>query len=301
LIGVVLIHGMGQQQATFANRLIQRVRHRIGDLIDDPDVVEFQPVWWASLLNRRSDDLWARMTSRARLDWKRTRMFVLGSMGDAAAYQRLPSEDTDIYRECHAVIADALANLERRLKPSAPVIVVAHSLGSYIVSNYIWDRQHDFSVSAVEARTPSGHPPRSDPSLSDFQKLKTLIGLVTYGSNIPVLTLGYKKIEPIRFPEVGELRARLAALRPGITDEEIRDVAKWGNFYDHDDVLGWPLKPLSERYSATVDDHQVNAGLLYGFTPLSHVAYERNRTVLDYIARLVCSVLRLVSSGRGSA
>jgi len=303
-VGVIVIHGMGQQESGFAEGLMRRLTGRIPELASQPGVVQFQPVWWAKLLNRRSDELWERMTSRARLDWRRSRIFVLGNLGDAAAYQRLPHQDIDIYREVHELIAQGLATLEAKVEPNAPVVVIAHSLGTYIISNYIWDRQKDHSLSALEARSPDGtelpdgEKRAADPKLTDFQKLTTLIGIVTYGSNIPVLTLGYQKVEPIDFPKLKELRSRLTTLRPDITVDEIRRVARWENFYDRDDVLGWPLQPLGDAYETTVRDQQVNASLLFGWTPMSHVAYERDRNVLTPIAKLIRDVLHLVVPNR---
>lgn len=153
-VGVIILHGMGQQKSTFAEGLIRRLTGRIHELASQPDLVQFQPVWWAKLLNDRSRDLWKQMGSSASLDWKRARMFVLGSLGDAVAYQRLPDQETDIYREAHALIAQGLAMLETKVERNAPVVVIAHSLGSYIISNYIWDRQRKHSLSAAEVRAP---------------------------------------------------------------------------------------------------------------------------------------------------
>jgi hypothetical protein len=296
-VGVLILHGMGQQKKDFAVGLIRRLRKRIPELSNQPDVVKFQPVWWAKLLNQRSDDLWDTMTKDARLDWKRTRTFVLGNLGDAVAYQRLPYKETDIYREAHALIAEELASLESEVEPNAPAVLLAHSLGSYIISNYIWDRQKGYSLAAVEARAPGGAEAGVGPELTDFQKLTTLTGIITYGSNIPVLTLGQKKVEPIDFPRLEELQKRLATFRPGITIDDIRDVALWSNFYDRDDVLGWPLQPLSDLYRTTVTDQQVNAGFFKGPTPLSHVAYQRDRDVLKPMAQLIGDVLSLVAPG----
>ena len=34
----------------------------------------------------------------------------------------------------------------------------------------------------------------------------------------------------------------------------------WHIYYDEDNVLGWPLKPLSDEYRNRVKDHEMNAG-----------------------------------------
>ncbi|MGF1467635.1 MAG: hypothetical protein ACFCGT_16035 [Sandaracinaceae bacterium] len=61
----------------------------------------------------------------------------------------------------------------------------------------------------------------------------------------------------------------------------IHDDFTWTNFDDEDDVLGWPLGPLSEEYAALVDDVEVNVGgILFSWNPLSHTHYWESRTVV---------------------
>ncbi|NIR38117.1 MAG: hypothetical protein GWN07_12325, partial [Actinobacteria bacterium] len=64
----------------------------------------------------------------------------------------------------------------------------------------------------------------------------------------PLFTFAYEDVQPIDFP--GE------ALAPAVAD-----VARWVNYYDRDDVLGYPLRPVSSSYAAVVDaDVEVNVG-----------------------------------------
>lgn len=58
---------------------------------------------------------------------------------------------------------------------------------------------------------------------------------------------------------------------------------RWRNFYDEDDPLGWPLRPLGSSYRAAVeDDVAVNAGgsllghLTRAWNPFSHSRYWRD-------------------------
>jgi len=65
------------------------------------------------------------------------------------------------------------------------------------------------------------------------------------------------------------------------------DTFRWLNFFDADDVLGWPLRPLSVPYAQMVTDVEVNASsglfsdLLYAWNPLSHSHYWKTPAVLD--------------------
>ena len=146
---------------------------------------------------------------------------------------------------------------------SVPLIVMAHSLGGHIMSNFIWDRQKS--------------PPAG---LSDFEKMKTLAGMVTFGCNIPLYTFAYKKVVPIKFPA------------PGLK-KPIRDKAKWLNFFDPDDILGWPLKPLSTGYREVVTkDVPINVGgWLASWNPASHSGYWTDNDFTKPVSRFIASLL----------
>jgi len=65
------------------------------------------------------------------------------------------------------------------------------------------------------------------------------------------------------------------------------DTFEWHNFYDEDDILGWPLADLSPQYKKIVTDHPINAGggimewMLKSWNPLSHSQYWGDDDVLD--------------------
>jgi hypothetical protein len=67
--------------------------------------------------------------------------------------------------------------------------------------------------------------------------------------------------------------------------------------YDEDDILGWPLQPLSTGYrKAVTRDIEVNAGpdvnwLTKAWNPLSHTQYWNDSEVVKRIERRVASVL----------
>ena len=94
-----------------------------------------------------------------------------------------------------------------------------------------------------------------------FCRGKRVARLITTGCNIPLFVAGRdeEKIKPIK---------------------PLNDAFKWLNYYDKDDVLGWPLSQLSPAYAEAVVDKQMNAGFFAGLTPLSHVHYWRDRTFL---------------------
>ena len=128
----------------------------------------------------------------------------------------------------------------------------------HIMSNYVWDIQQN-----------------PNQRLSDFENMKHLAGLVTFGCNIPLFTFAHTNPQPIAFP--GD---NLSATQKGN--------AKWLNFYDEDDVLGYPLRQISDGYKGLVKDKHVNSGgLLTSWNPLSHNGYWTDNDVTKPAANLI--------------
>lgn len=283
--GVFLVHGMGMQSeqefaATFVAEMERRLEAR-GLMRED---VEFGRGFWADLLNERERDLLAQMERGGELDFRRLRGFVVNALGDAIAYRRGTADEKNLYYEIHRRILERLRALQASLGGvDAPLIVVAHSLGSVIMSDFIWDAQHPAKRRALGS--------------TDFERMRTLAGFITFGSNIPLFTLALPKVVAIAPPRASP------ALTPAV-----RAVARWENYYDPDDVLGWPLKSLGPRaplaageyaYAEAVDgDHAINAGgILAAWNPLSHMAYWKDRDFLGPAADQIAAVALAARDG----
>ena len=116
------------------------------------------------------------------------------------------------------------------------------------MSNYIWDIQQASRQSLA--------------GMSRFEKMETFSGMITFGCNIPLFTFAYDEVIPIEFP-------------PNALPNDLRRKAKWLNFYDPDDILGYPLKPINPAYRRVVSrDITVNVGgILSSWNPASHTKY----------------------------
>lgn len=291
-VGVLFVHGMGLRDADFARRLEAELRERIPELREQPGVVQFHGAWWGRVTDPLSRGLIERMKGVG-LDWARAREFVMSNLSNAVAYQPVPRQAEDVYGRVHRAIAADLAVLEARVLRGAPLVVVAHSLGTHVISNYTWDRWRDHAESPMAAR--AGLAERTPPRYTDFQNMASLAGIVMYGSSIPVLTIGYDDLEPLPFPNMDRLLPQLRRIRPEITAAALRDTCEWHNFYDKDDVLGYPLGPLGNGFEDRVRDHQIRAGWLAGLTPLAHMRYETDADFLRPTAELIRNVLHLVA------
>lgn len=276
-IGVLIIHGMGSQRAGFSTDLRDELRDRLGPL--EPRF-EWEEIYWANELKEREDELWdcMRQAENAEqqtldLDWIPIRKFVVHNFGDALAYHRDIRITGSAYSLVHKVIDTSVGNLNGNLSdPKAPVIVLAHSLGSHMMSNYLWDQQHA-----------KGSPP--------LTPIPNLLAMVTFGSNIPLFSLAYPVAKPINLPG------------KGIKKPSLIKASKWLNFLDPDDVLGWPLKPLYEKNLdkltpqqkktvARIEDDDINVGsLVTSWNPAAHLGYwtdnDFTKPVSKYLRQVV--------------
>lgn len=259
-VGVLIVHGMGSQQKGFADGMIAQLKERLGDRAD---AVRFEQVLWAPVLTGREDKVWKALSRHNELDWVDTRKFFLNAFGDASAYRYIPDEPNCIYFQIHDKVRDGLAALRAQLGGDGkPLIVCAHSLGSVIMSNYIWDLQ----------------PGKDSGRYGDtaFERMESLAGFITFGSNIPLFVLAYDPIECITFP-------------PAALPAELKAKSKWLNLYDKDDILGWPLKELSPAFTqAVTEDREINVGgIVTSWNPMSHTKYWEDGNFIEPVAEII--------------
>jgi pimeloyl-ACP methyl ester carboxylesterase len=269
-LGIAVIHGIGSQEADFADGMIREVSERLGERAKR---VRWKSIWWAPVLRGPEAELLGRLTQGGSLDWRWLREFVVHFLADAVAYQRVPGESSQpgVYVRIHQLIAQKLSELRAELSKGEgepALLVIAHSLGGHIMSNYIWDHQRPRET-------------RGESPASPFAQLQSLAGIITFGCNIPLFALALPRIVPIVFP-------------PPTLEPALKGVARWRNFYDPDDVLGYPLAPLSPEYAATVEDHKVRVGnLLTGWNPAAHNAYWTDNDITHPIADAISALLEV--------
>ncbi|MDI3326886.1 hypothetical protein QKW35_21125 [Pontibacterium granulatum] len=245
-VAVVIIHGMGAQERDFADATIDEINVRIKGRGKQPADIAWKPVYWADLIQSRQTDFLNRIISNPSndIDFIKLRRFVISALGDAAAYQNIRGKETSTYREIHQRVKASISDFYNNQlgQQPCPLIIMAHSLGGHVISNYIWDIQKDSTGS------------------SDFENMKYLAGMITFGCNIPLFSFAHTNLLPFSFPGESLSYAEKAK-------------AKWLNFYDPDDVLGYPLRQINNHYEFIEDRHINAGGLLTSWNPLSHNAY----------------------------
>jgi hypothetical protein len=245
-LAVVTLHGMGEQKPDYANGLRDGLAKR---LKADFARVHFEPVFFQDLVQPFEDAIWKRMQSEHRLDSKGARKYLLFSFADASTLEHAPAWPDGPYLRVQRLVRDVLGRVFDALdRPDRRLVVIAHSLGCQVLSNYAWDSDHDGGVWKHFPLAPGTPAARIR-----FQKLATKRLFLTSGCNIPLFVCGLKEITPIA-----------------------RDPAdfRWINSFDPDDALGWPLGPLSPAYAALVEDHSIDVGSwLTSWNLFSHTGY----------------------------
>jgi hypothetical protein len=266
-VAVAVIHGMGSQDVGYADPLGRRLASRLRDAGKDPQTVAWKEIYWRDLTEPRQTEFLDDAGRAHRLDFGGLRGFVLRALADAVAYTR--EGDGGVYGQIHARIAEALGELEAEdeLEHPTPLVVLAHSLGAHVMSNYIWDMQKLTRTGA-------------DTSLSAFQRMETLASIVTFGCSIPLFTFACNDVQPIDFP-------------PSTLPESFRDRAIWLNLFDRDDVLGYPLKPIGPAYDRVVtEDREINVGgLVSSWNPMSHGSYWSDNDLVRPAAEVISAFL----------
>lgn len=271
---VIAIHGMGRTDKGYAKDFQKALKARLGK---KADTVHFGAIYYQHILDPNENRVWKAMEKRVR--WRKLRKFALYFLGDAAALETRKSNANSPYIRTQIAIARELLHAYMVVGSGSPVTFVAHSLGCQVLSNYLWDAQQYRKYG--QARVGIWCNPRNYASkvnsagnLTDEQ-LKYMGGtsmqlLYTTGCNIPMFMAGHAKKDII-------------AINP------VQEDFEWHNFYDKDDVLGWPLFGLSDSYDRLVKDHKVNAAsgllswLLKSWNPTSHGEYWGDKEFLDHL------------------
>jgi len=272
-VALLTLHGMGETDNDYARSLITGLRKRM-DGVFDAHVAVFQ-IDYQKVLQPNQDYVWNRVKQLGRVHYDEMRKFLLFGISDAAGLENGKEQVGSVYEEAQIEIARALFQARGALGGDGPVVVISQSLGGQVLSNYLYDAQKAAATghAAVgiwrdidaHANTIAGR------ALSTEEKAflggGTLRRWLSTGCNIPIFVAAHKSmsIKPIAKPTAD---------------------FRWLNLYDPDDVLGWPLAPLSDGYAALVEDRVINSGdglvnwIVKSWNPMSHTAYWDDADVL---------------------
>ncbi|MFM2056209.1 MAG: hypothetical protein RLY71_594 [Pseudomonadota bacterium] len=273
-VGLLTVHGMGDTSRGYENDLLKALRKNLRS-----DEFQCYPVYYQDLLQKNEEAVWRKVEKLVHYD--DLRKFILFGFADAAGLENRKEVMGSVYELAQRLIVDQMLQAREDLGPDAPLVLVAQSLGCQVISSYLWD-------AALAVRAKSGASGAFYPeagvfrqgsvdargwSLEHLQYLagSKLMALHTTGCNIPIFVAAHQKmnIQPIEAPN---------------------DQFRWLNYYDPDDVLGWPLQPLGNGYEKLVQDRRINSGsgvlgfIMKSWNPMSHTAYWTDGDVVGSVA-----------------
>ncbi|MDP2714243.1 hypothetical protein [Rheinheimera sp.] len=281
-VALLCIHGMGETRPDYADKLFNQLRQGLGA---DASQLYCGTVYYQDLLLYNEQRVWQAVGSRLR--WSKLRRFMLFGFADAAALEHRKEQPHSLYHYSQLKIARALYLAKQQLTADGKLVLLAHSLGCHVLSCYLWDAQQAKAgikpaagiwrdIKRYQAGI-SGDNPLTDEDIA-FLRGDRLLSLITTGCNIPIFVAAHamEQIVPFNKPH--------------------RDFV-WHNYYDKDDVLGWPLADLSPGYAALVTDIEVNAGggffgwLAASWNPLSHNQYWQEKKVITALNTQLTALL----------
>lgn len=242
-IGIAIIHGIGRQNHTYADEFIERIQKRYQKSFDT-DTLVFEPICWQQQIEPLENALFDKVKD---IGWGFLRSLMIGYAGDAVCYQPI-SVEKGFYLQIHQVIDKALQNLASKLDKDSPLVVISHSLGSIVTSNFLWD---SFKDSALI----------SPITLELVSRIKCLY---TMGSPLALWSL--------RYPNGG-------------IPLDLRE-ADWYNLYYSSDIIASPLKLINQHYNCipSLEDVKIPSRKVFtGWNPMSHNSYWSEAFVINHI------------------
>ncbi|MBP6041798.1 hypothetical protein KA529_02140 [Candidatus Saccharibacteria bacterium] len=288
-LGILTIHGIGKVPRYYANGFIGSIKYLIGK--DESDIA-FGSIYYQNTQQANEERIWNRY-SENKLDWREARKFLLFGIADATSLEHSKHDFESNYILAQLEIAKELQAIRSELSADAPIIIIADSLGGHVLSCYLWDAQ------AYNSKTRRGfngfwQRPQpyfkeiigSEPSNKDIAWLQggNIQKIVTTGCNIPIFVASQAEdaIMPISPP---------------------RKDFEWLNYFDRDDVLGWPLQPLSNDYHKLVTDIPVKlrgpslrSRFYYSWNPLVHKLYWKDPTFKQALADQIIRTLKTTNN-----
>lgn len=273
-IAVAIIHGVGSQGPDFADKAIEKLSRAFAKHLPDnnksvEDKLVLMPIYWADILSQRQRILWQTVEDDAhnKLNFELTRKFFLAFGGDAIAYQPGATR-REVYDQIHQTVTNVFSQLASAAGPQAPLCIIAHSIGTVIIHNFLFDLTSDIEANTLDRTIDT-----------PLEKGETLTLFYTLGSPLAVWSLRYQDYRPITFPG-----SQIPTLYP-------KAHPKWINYYDKDDILAYPVCSLSTGHKALarqgiLRDVEINAGsFLTSWNPLAHTAYWTDNDVVKPVAK----------------
>jgi len=268
-LGLLMIRGSGHSGFKRQDLFMGRLKDKLTSSGIDPEQVAHEVVDWYGPIQEQQEIVLQRIKKAGiRLKSKLTRQLIITNIGDLINYGGKPGFPHYGYEETHKKVHKTMLDLKKQLHEDAPLLIIATSMGTEIINDYIMDRQN---ASREKKDDPMGNSP--------FERFETLTGLFTLGNNLPIFAASHHidEIRPIEFPS--------PHLSPAL-----REVAIWENYFDKNDSMGYPLKPLNDHFAnhAILKDIMINSGGPFtSWNFFSHFGYWRSQKLVKRLASYI--------------
>lgn len=280
-IAFLTLHGMGETKPKYADQLRASLIDKLNaDGHDDWGYLIFNSIYYQEPLQRNQEAYISDINGK--IDWSNSRKRFFYAFSDPVSLEVRKEQANSPYEVCQRTILNSIDGCLTRIyelnNTLPPVVILAQSLGGQVISNYIWDAQRQ----QVARRHPSsgiwknGGP--TDVAMGgtrdQFRRLKSLRCLITTGCNIPLFLGGNPNPQ-------------------AINSSTLKSNFEWLNYYDSDDILGWPLADLSQSYEEIVEDIKIQSGPAFiRETPLSHGQYWNTDEFQEQLVRKLRAIIR---------
>ncbi|MBB3062565.1 hypothetical protein [Microbulbifer rhizosphaerae] len=229
-IVILAAPGMGAVDERFAEPLFATLREKLGG---DWSRIHCDTILCQGHLQGNIDRVFEAMQKRD-MDFLRARKFMLYGLAESAAQLGDIQQRGGNYDKAQQAVYSTLERAAAAASDNAPVVLLSHSVGCTILSNYLWDAQRP-SVSYGIWRDGGPRGVHKGSARDLFLRFKTLSHWYTLGAPNPLWCAGMG-------------RDQIQAVTADTRGYNFR----WKNFYHPDDLFGWPLKPLSPSYNQAV-------------------------------------------------
>lgn len=238
---IIVIHGIGDQKPGFSKNFSRKLAKHLPDY--NINFFEFE---WQNLVKYRERALLKNLKG---LKWRLTRRFAISYIGDVLAYCR----DSHFYRAVHAKFDNTLQDAIDWVGEDGDIYIVAHSLGSVIAYNFIYNFQNQESKGNLIFKAQA------------CLNLDAIKGFISLGSPLYLYSL--------QSPE----------------DDVSIKLPYWLNIYSPFDVIGYPVKCINTNFaSSSIQDKKlILGGILTFWNPLCHIKYFDSNKVSKIIKEVI--------------
>lgn len=298
------MHGMGNLTSGQFKTEIANLKRKLRELLTEDEFnktyIPDKGIFYSDLTQEQENKVWKAMIApdQGGLDTGLIRRhtiipirhYIVSGFSDATAIIGFNgANNQQQYTDAQNRIYEALKNVYLVCGTEVPIVIISHSLGCQIMSNYLWDAQLYWRQTElnernikIDPRSIWNKPPDANGVPISFLCLQSLKTWFTTGCNIPIFVSGFKEVRAVENQKFGYQ-------------------FNWINYFDYDDVLGYPLRPLKVLFVENDENHgqsydfvtdiQVNANdgiwgaITSSWNPMSHTQYWGDDAVLEALAR----------------